>query len=158
MNFHTYISKINLLIKLKGHSQIENSFLNIDPTSKSWPPSHSKLDLNVYFSPKQRSTFSQISIAIVNSHQSSILYIDRTSWNCNITRSIHVACTISWAITTDCWKPKQKNFLPSADFLFNEDSESVENTCNLARLGNIETSSNFFKPVRYILETKWPLH
>ena len=114
MNFHTYISKINLLIKLKGHSQIENSFQieNIDPTSKFWPPSYSKLDLNVYFSAKQRSTLSQISIAIVNSHQSSLLYIDRTSWNCNITRSVHIACTISWAITTDCWKPKQKTSSP----------------------------------------------
>ena len=38
------------------------------------------------------------SIVIVNWHQNSILHIDRTSWNCNITRLIHITCTISSAI------------------------------------------------------------
>ena len=42
------------------------------------------LDVNVYFWPKQRYTFSQISIAIAILHQNSILHIDRPSSNCNI--------------------------------------------------------------------------
>ena len=65
---------------------MENSILNIDPTSKSWS-SPSNLDFNVYSWPKQGSKFSQ-SIATVNSHQNYIFYIDRTSWNCNITHLI----------------------------------------------------------------------
>ena len=43
-----------------------------------------KLDVNVYFWLKQKSTFSKISIAIVDPHQNSILYIDIISWDCNI--------------------------------------------------------------------------
>ena len=53
------------------------------------------LEVNVYFWPKQRSTFSQINIAIVKWHKNSILYIDGTSWNGNITRLIYIAYTIS---------------------------------------------------------------
>ena len=34
----------------------------------------------------------------------------------------------------DCQRPRQENVLPSAAFLLNEDSESVKNTYNLARL------------------------
>ena len=31
----------------------------------------------------------------------------------------------------DCWISYQENFIPSAGFLFKEDNESVEDTCNL---------------------------
>ena len=37
----------------------------------------------------------------------------------------------------------KKNFLHSAAFLFNEDSECVENNCNFARLGKAEMSLLF---------------
>ena len=60
---------------LSFHSQIENSVLNVDLMSKSWPP-HPNLDVNVCFWPKQRSTFSQMSIAIVNSNENSILFLN----------------------------------------------------------------------------------
>ena len=73
------------------------------------------------------------------------MYIDRTSWNCNITGLIHITCTISLAIARDCWTPRQENFLPSAAFLFNEDSENVENTCNLAIPGKNWKEFNFFQ-------------
>ena len=109
---------IGYCLILRGHSQF------LTPN----------LDVNVYFWPKQRSTFSQISIAFINLHQNSTLYIDRSSWNCNIVHLIHIASMISWVITTDCWLSKTRK-LPSATFLFNEDSESAESTCNLVRLG-----------------------
>ena len=128
------------LWSVRGHSQIENSTLNVNQTSRSWPPTPNQ-DVDAYFWRKQRSTFSQMSIAIVNSHQSSILYIGRTSWNCNITRLFHIACTF---VATDCWKPKHENFLLSAAFLFNGDSGSIENTCNLTRLGKSWNQLNFF--------------
>ena len=124
---------------LRGHPQIENSILKFDLTSRYWipppPPPLTYTLMYIFDENKDSYTFSRISIAVVNSHQNSILYTDRTSWNCNNTRLVHVACMISSAIATDCWRPRQENFLPSTAFLFNEDSESVENTFNPARLG-----------------------
>ena len=61
-----------------------------------------------------------MSIAVVNSHQNSILYIEKTYWNRYITCFIHVACTISWAIAKDCLRPRQENFLHDDAFLFKE--------------------------------------
>ena len=61
-----------------------------------------------------------MSIAIVNSHQNSILYIEKTSWNRYITCLIRIACTISWAIAKDCLRPRQENFLNNDAFRFNE--------------------------------------
>ena len=113
--------------------------------SKSLPPP-SNLDVTVYFWPKQISPiFSQISIAIVNWNQNSILYIERT---CNITRLIHITWTIFLAIATDCWGPRQENVLPNSTFLFNEDSENVENTCNLRDWEKDERCLTFFKLAR----------
>ena len=57
---------------------------------------------------------------------------------------IYVACTILWAIATDCGRSRQ-NFLPSASFLFNEDSKSVENTVILGDWGKVETNLIFFQ-------------
>ena len=58
--------------KLMSHSQIKNSIVKVSLTSKSWAPPAPNLDINADFGPKQSSTFSQISIAIVNSHQNLI--------------------------------------------------------------------------------------
>ena len=58
---------------------------------------------------------------------------------------INIACTISSAILTDCWRPRQENFFPSAAFVFKKDSESVENIWNLARLGKNEMNLTFFQ-------------
>ena len=71
---------------------------------------------------------------LVNYFVNSILHIDRTSRNCNITRVIHIASTVLSAIETDVWRPRQENVLLCPAFLFNEDSESLENICNFARL------------------------
>ena len=104
-----------------------------------------KLDINVYFWLKQKFTFSEISIAIVDSHQNFILYIDIISWDCNSTRLIRIACTISPAIATDCWLLRQENLLPSAAFLFNKDSKSVEKEKpSFAGRGRAETMKNFY--------------
>ena len=88
---------------LRGHLQIKNSILNVFRKSKSQPPLDSLSPLpsllNVHFWPKWRSIFSQRSIAVVYSHQNSVLSVDRTFWNCNITSLIHIACTISSTIT-----------------------------------------------------------
>ena len=69
----------NILLRGEGggHSQIGNSILKVDPTSKSWPPPPPppNLDINVYFWRKQIYSFSH----------TIVLYCDRTSWNCNIT-------------------------------------------------------------------------
>ena len=46
----------NTIIEIRGHSQIENSVLNVDPKSESWLPPPN-LDANVYFWPQQSSTF-----------------------------------------------------------------------------------------------------
>ena len=101
------LPKRKVLMKtLRGHSQIKNCILCVDTTSRSVPPPPN-LDANIYFWRKESSTFSQINITIVNSHQNSILYIDRNSWNCNIIHSIHIACTILPAIAMDCWRPRQ---------------------------------------------------
>ena len=85
------------------------------------------------------------SIATVKSHQNYIVYNDRTFENCKITCLIHVAFTISPAIATDCCRPRQGNFLASAAFLFNKDSESVENTRNLAKLEKIWKEFKIFE-------------
>ena len=61
-----------------------------------------------------------MSIAVVNSHQNAILYIEKTSRNRYITCLIHIACTISGAIAKDCLRPRQENFLHDDAFLFNE--------------------------------------
>ena len=82
------------------------------------------------------------------------LYIEITSWNCNITCLIRIVCTISSAVTTDYWRPRQNNSPPSAAFLFNEDSEYVENTCNLARLGKSWNEFNFFQACKIDLWNK----
>ena len=37
MNVTKFLSGNNRLYFIRGHSQIENSILNVDPTSKSWP-------------------------------------------------------------------------------------------------------------------------
>ena len=103
----------------------------------SLPPN---LYTNVYFWRKQRSTSSQINIVNIDSHQTTILHMDRASWNCDRTRLIHIACTTFSAMATE-----QENFLPSAAFLFSEDSENVENTCKLARLGKIWNEFNYFQ-------------
>ena len=89
--------------------------------------------MSIYIFDEYKDPFSHPFIGIFSSHQNSILYIDGTSWKCKITHLIHIACTIS-AIAMDYWTPKQENILPSAAFLFNKDSKSVENTCNLVRL------------------------
>lgn len=73
------------------------------------------------------------------------MYIDRTFENCKITCLIHITCTISPAIATDCCRPRLGNFLPSAAFLFNNDSEKVENTCNLAKLEKSWKEFNIFE-------------
>ena len=44
------------IIEIRGHSQIENSVLNVDPKSEFWLPPPN-LDANVYFWPQQSSTF-----------------------------------------------------------------------------------------------------
>ena len=85
------------------------------------------------------------SIATVKSHQNYIVYNDRTFENCKITCLIHVAFTISPAIATDCCRPRLGNFLPSAAFLFNNNSEKVENTRNLAKLEKSWKEFNIFE-------------
>ena len=94
---------------LMGHSKNENSVLN-----------SRKLNVNVYFWAKQSSAFSQNGTAIVSLHQNYILYNDRISWNCNITRFIRITYTILSVITTGCWIPRQEIFLLSAAFLLND--------------------------------------
>ena len=68
-----------------------------------------------------------------------------------------MACMILWAIATDCGRPRLENLLPSAAFLSNEDSKSVENTVILQDLEKVETNLTFFKLARLIFETKWQL-
>ena len=55
---------------LRGHPQIENSILNFPLTYTL---------MYIFDENKDSYTFSRISIAVVNSHQNSILYTDRTS-------------------------------------------------------------------------------
>ena len=55
------------------------------------------------------------------------------------------------AMTTDSWRPR---FLCSAAFLFNKDSKSVENTCNLARLGKNWNEFNLFQAYKIHLWNK----
>ena len=64
-----------------------------------------------------------------------------------------MAYTISLAIATNFWRPRQENFLPDG-FLFNEDSESVQKACNLARLGNNWNEFTFFQTCKTDLWNK----
>ena len=117
-----------------GHSKNENSVLN-----------SRKLNVNVYFWAKQSSAFSQNSTAIVSLHQNYILYNDRISWNCNITRFIRITYTILSVITTGCWRPRQEIFLVSAAFLFNDWERVCRIHCHLARLIKNWNEFDFFQ-------------
>ena len=69
----------------------------------------------------------------------------RTPYFCIVTELLEIVTLLS-AIETDCWRPRQENFLHSDAFLFNKESDIVENTSNLERLRKSRNEFNFFQP------------
>ena len=83
------ISKIcGFVLGVINHSEIKNSILNVNLMSKSWP--HPPLtEITMYIFDQIKDPHFPKSFNVI-SHQHSILHLDRTSWNCNISYSLNL--------------------------------------------------------------------